>query len=42
MELISNARKTVWANEEWLQEHGIAPVQTEAGKALPPVEGDGA
>ncbi|GAA5831972.1 hypothetical protein JCM5353_002828 [Sporobolomyces roseus] len=28
--------KPIWANEEWLQEHGIAPVQTEAGKALPP------
>ncbi|GAA5985748.1 hypothetical protein JCM5350_007478 [Sporobolomyces pararoseus] len=36
------SNKPIWANEEWLQEHGIAPVQTEAGKALPPVEGDGA
>ncbi|GAA5907509.1 uncharacterized protein JCM6883_001228 [Sporobolomyces salmoneus] len=33
------SNKPIWANEEWLQEHGVAPVQTEAGKALPPTEG---
>ncbi|GAA5933472.1 uncharacterized protein JCM15063_001322 [Sporobolomyces koalae] len=31
-----NSNKPVWANEEWLQEHGVAPVQTENGKDLPP------
>ncbi|GAA6019112.1 hypothetical protein JCM11491_002850 [Sporobolomyces phaffii] len=34
------ANKPIWANEEWLQEHGVAPVQTEAGKALPPTDGN--
>ncbi|GAA5873896.1 hypothetical protein JCM16303_002626 [Sporobolomyces ruberrimus] len=34
------ANKPIWASEEWLQEHGVAPVQTEAGKALPPTQGE--
>ncbi|GAA6059753.1 hypothetical protein JCM10212_001961 [Sporobolomyces blumeae] len=47
---LGSSNKPIWANEEWLQQHGIAPVPTAenqaaaaaAAAAQPPTEGDDA